>query len=221
MLTLAFATGTEPGKWLRRYRERVGPLTALDADEPMKLLIDGSADLALTRLPDPRVHDAHHVVHLYEEQTGIAVSKDSVYDEVGERVRPEDLDGEMVNYRIASDGAINYDELRAALQVVGANVGVAIAPRPLLKILSKKQVIPLEFVDPTVPVTSIALVWLKARDTDAIQDFVGIAKGRTPNSSRQSQPKRSAREKALAKQARRAGKNTSAHKFGGKRMRKF
>lgn len=63
--------------------------------------------------------------------------------------------------------------------MVAANVGIVIAPRPLLKVLSKKQVVPLGLNDPTVARTAIALVWSKERDADDVQAFVGVAKGRT------------------------------------------
>lgn len=205
MLRLVFSTGTEPGKWFRRYRDSHPPesLVTVDADDAMDVLLAHEADLALTRLPDSRVDDSFHVVQLYEEAPGIAVPKDSVYAEVGEDVTQEDVAEEIVNYRIAQDGSVDVPALRTALQVVAANVGVAIAPRPLLKVLSKKQVVALGLEDPTVARTVIALVWRRADDGDEIQDFVGVAKGRTRNSSRNAAPKRSAREKAKAKQARR------------------
>lgn len=205
MLRLVFSTGTEPGKWFRRYRDSHPPesLVTVDADDAMDVLLAHEADLALTRLPDSRVDDSFHVVQLYEEAPGIAVPKDSVYAEVGEDVTQEDAAEEIVNYRIAQDGSVDVPALRTALQVVAANVGVAIAPRPLLKVLSKKQVVALGLEDPTVARTVIALVWRRADDGDEIQDFVGVAKGRTRNSSRNAAPKRSARDKAKAKQARR------------------
>ncbi|OFK61765.1 LysR family transcriptional regulator substrate-binding protein [Corynebacterium sp. HMSC078A10] len=205
MLRLVFSTGTEPGKWFRRYRDSHPPesLVTVDADDAMDVLLAHEADLALTRLPDSRVDDSFHVVQLYEEAPGIAVPKDSVYAEVGEDVTQEDVAEEIVNYRIAQDGSVDVPALRTALQVVAANVGVAIAPRPLLKVLSKKQVVALGLEDPTVARTVIALVWRRADAGDEIQDFVGVAKGRTRNSSRNAAPKRSARDKAKAKQARR------------------
>ncbi|WJY89413.1 LysR family transcriptional regulator substrate-binding protein [Corynebacterium confusum] len=209
MLRLAFATGTEPGKWFRRFRESTahGGLETLDADDALATLLDGGADLALARVPargDERIDGSFHVVRLYAEAPGVAVPKDSVYAEVGEDVRAEDVADEYLNYRIPDSGLVDVEAVRAGLQVVGANVGIVIAPRPLLKVLSKKQVVPLGLVDAEVPRTEICLVWRKYRDADDIQDFVGVAKGRTKNSSRQVSPKRSAREKAKAKQARRA-----------------
>lgn len=205
MLTIAFVTGTEPGKWFARFRRRTdhGTLTTIDSHDPLALLEDGSADLALARLPDERIDARFHTVSLYGEARGVAVPKDSIFAEVGERVAAADIADEHLNYRIADDAGIDYGALAGALQVVAAGVGVAVAPRPVLKVMSRRQIVPLELADPTVPETSIALVWLKQKDRDAIQDFVGVAKGRTANSSRQAAPKRTARDKALAKQARR------------------
>lgn len=235
MLRLAFVTGTEPGKWFARYRDTTDHgLEAVPSDDPYTSLIDDTAHLALLRLPDPRIGEPgeqFHQVRLYTEKPGVAVPKDSVYAEVGEAVRPSDLADEHVNYRLVSgsgageetsEGAgaatgsasahvapfgSDIDELRAALQVVAANVGVAYAPAPLLKVLSKKQVVVLELrgtaggaagaaeesqeaagaveVEETQwAETEIALVWKVERDSEAIQDFVGVAKGRTRNSSR-------------------------------------
>lgn len=241
MLRLAFVTGTEPGKWFARYRETTDHgLEDIPSDDPFATLIDDRADLALLRLPDPRVGapgERFHQVQLYPEKHGVAVPKDSVYAELyakgREAVRLSDLADEHVNYRFgvenkagageygasstdgdsdvsesvdagasSSSGAGNsIDELRAALQVVAANVGIAFAPAPLLKMLSKKQVVVLEVLDdgsgaqrvgaesgaagaPRPVETSIALVWKVENDSEAIQDFVGVAKGRTRNSSR-------------------------------------
>lgn len=269
MLRLAFVTGTEPGKWFSRYRETTDHgLEDIPSDDPFAMLIDDRADLALLRLPDPRIGapgEWFHQVKLYPEKPGVAVPKDSVYAELyakgGEAVRLSDLADEHVNYRFGVDnnaGAGEYgassadggsdvnesvgagassssgagnsvDDLRAALQVVAANVGVAFAPAPLLKMLSKKQVVVLEVLydgsgaqrvgaelgvagavaepgaagagvadagvagsgavpgaagAPRPAETSIALVWKVENDSEAIQDFVGVAKGRTRNSSR-------------------------------------
>ena len=178
MLTIAFATGTEPGKWFRRFEELTGSrLETMPADDPF-VLVGKQATAALVRLPDERVTDEHHVVRLYEEAAGVAVPKDSVYAEVGEVTR-EDLADEIVNF----DGQSPIDDLRSALQVVAANVGVAFAPLPLLKNLARKQIKALQLAGEE-PATQIALVWRRADDSDAVQDFVGVTKGRTVRSSR-------------------------------------
>ncbi|STC70089.1 LysR family transcriptional regulator substrate-binding protein [Corynebacterium pilosum] len=212
MIRLAFVTGTEPGKWFRRYAHATTHrLTTIDADDACGALLAGEADLALTRLPDPRITDEFHTVVLYDEEPGVAVPKESVYAEVGEAVRMADLADEHVNEHTTTE------ELRAALQVVAANVGVAFAPRPLLKVLSKKRVVPLGVRDWPGETTSIGLAWRKDDDSDAIQDFVGIAKGRTPNSSRAAAPRRNAKEKRLVKEARR--KATKPQNRGSRKRR--
>jgi len=178
MLTIAFVTGTEPGKWFRRYEELTrSRLETVPSDDPF-VLVGKQATAALVRLPDERVTDEHHVVRLYEEAAGVAVPKDSVYAEVGEVTR-EDLADEIVNF----DGQSPIDDLRSALQIVAANVGVAYAPLPLLKNLARKQIKALQLAGEE-PATQIALVWRKADDSDAVQDFVGVTKGRTVRSSR-------------------------------------
>lgn len=187
MLTIAFATGTAPGKWFRRYEELTGTrLSTIPSDDPFS----EPCDLALIRLPDARVGEEHHVVRLYDEAAGVAVPKDSEID-------PAYAEGEIVNYRFdpAENPATAAEALRAALQVVAANVGVAFAPLPLLKALSKKQVQALPYPGES-PATEVALVWLKKRDDEDIQDFVGVAKGRTVRSSRSNaQPKQSRNRK--------------------------
>ena len=192
MLRFSFVTGTEPGKWFTRYRRATTHgLSEIGDDDPFSLLQAGECDLALMRLPDERVSDAHHVVVLYEEQPGVAVPKDSVYAIAGGDLTHKDVEGEIVNFRFAPAASIN--ELREALSVVAANVGVAFAPRPLLKVLSRKQVA-VRGIDGEP--TRIALVWQRRADCDAIQDFVGVAKGRTARSSRTSPQKGEGRRRS-------------------------
>ena len=103
----------------------------------------------------------------------------------------EDLAEEIVNH----SGPTPIDDLRSALQVVAANVGIAYAPLPLLKNLARKQVKALPLRGATGSLSQIALVWRKADDSDAVQDFVGVTKGRTARSSRgQSHPRSGAKK---------------------------
>ncbi|WP_181995779.1 LysR family transcriptional regulator substrate-binding protein [Corynebacterium diphtheriae] len=226
MLTLSFATGTEPNKWFTRFEERTdhGGLRTLSDDDPLSLLVDATADLALVRLPDPRMDndDTVHVVELYQESMGVALPKEHTLTLL-DVVEPSDLDGEIINYITPPSLEVDVAAVRTQLQMVAANVGVVIAPRPLLKVLSGKLVEHREFSDPQrygQARTRIALVWKKERDGEDIQDFVGIAKGRTVQSSRQSNAKKvSAREKTLAKQKRRKEAGKKPVRKGGRRKR--
>ncbi len=202
MLRLSFVTGTEPDKWFTRFRDRTPHrFVTTDSVDPLAELLDDRADLALVRLPDARLTDEHHVVVLYPEATGIAMPKDHELTLL-DAVAAEDIEGEIINWSTPESGEVDVDEVRAGLQVVAANVGVLIAPRPLIKVLSRRQIEHRDYVG-EAPGTEIALVWLREKDSEAVQDFVGIARGRTPNTSRQAATKRTAREKALARQERR------------------
>ena len=223
MLILSFIAGTEPGKWFTRFRDRThhGGLETIDSDDALGDMLEGKTQLALTRLPDARIDDSLHVVKLYEERPGIAFPKDHYLSAEENAVDPADVSGEIINWTMPDSGEVNTAAVRDALQIVAANVGVVIAPRPLLKVLSKKLVEHRELKGGVE--TTIALVWKKDADSEEIQDFVGIARGRTRNSSRQQSVKLSAREKSLAKQARRQGekpktpKRPQARKRPGKR----
>lgn len=223
MVTLSFATGTEPGKWLRRYTERTGhpALDAAAADDPVARLLNGAADVALVRLPDPRVEERAaelHRVVLYEEARGVGVPAESVYAVAGGPIDAADIAGETCHYRPTPSGDVDPAKVRELLPVVAAGVGVVVAPFPLVRQLAGRRVAALKYRDDSVPQTSIALVWPKEKDSPAIQDFVGIAKGRTANSTRIEKPKkRSAREKTLAKQARRAARAAPKGRRRGRR----
>ncbi|MEZ2122354.1 LysR family transcriptional regulator substrate-binding protein [Corynebacterium sp. CCM 9203] len=203
-LSIAFATGTAPGKWFTRFTERTGhrePLTE-ESPDPLGRLIDGRADIALVRLPDLRIDDTFHLVKLYEEQPGVAVPKDSELT-LTEALGDDDLAGHSIFYSPGEDGVVDIVALNEGIDVVATGVGVAIGPRPLLRRLGSRRTENRDYLggDPT----TVALVWRMRDDCDEIQDFVGIARGRTGGSSRTVQPKRSAAEKAAVKKARREG----------------
>ncbi len=69
-----------------------------------------------------------------------------------------------------------------AVELVAANVGVAIMPQSVARALSRKDVVARPLRD--APDTAISLVWptLSAHPNSDV--FVGIVRGRTANSSR-------------------------------------
>lgn len=213
MLHLAFVIGTEPDKWINRFQERTPHgISATASDDPF-----GQAELALMRLPDARVNpETFHIVRLYEEQPGVALPKDHTLT-LHEVVPSAELESEIVNFTASTP--VNIQGLRDALQVVAANVGIAYAPRPLLKALCGKQV-EHRGVDAGEP-TTIALVWAKDEDSEAIQDFVGITRGRTPNSSRagaapQNTTNKLKKQQQKKTQQKRSGRGQAGNKQGHK-----
>ncbi|MDO4927578.1 MAG: LysR family transcriptional regulator substrate-binding protein [Corynebacterium sp.] len=264
MPILAFSLGTAPAKWLQRYSEFTPhaelqavpcadpvalllandvPAGAVDPAEPRDAVVsETQATLALVRLPDTRIdlaRENYHVVDLYEEALGIAVPKEHPLA-VFETITPEDLVEEIIHPSSLGVNGWDAEAIREMLSVVAANVGVLIAPLPLLRNLSTKQVVVRPYADPEYymdpaaarygrsveySASHIALIWEKRRDSAAIQDFVGICKGRRVGSSRQvaGQEKQSPKVAQVAKsQAKRKGSSNESRvdKRDGRQARK-
>jgi DNA-binding transcriptional LysR family regulator len=86
-LRFAYVAGVTPGKWIRRWEERMPgvPLSSFMSDDGAQLsvLSDGSADLSFVRLPVER--EGLNVIPLYEEQPVVVAPKGqeiSVFEEV-------------------------------------------------------------------------------------------------------------------------------------------
>ena len=71
---------------------------------------------------------------------------------------------------------------REAIETVAAGTGVVIVPMSVARLYHRKDVVQREVTD--LAPSTIALVWLRARDDDVTQAFVGVVKGRTANTSR-------------------------------------
>lgn len=197
-LRVVFSPGVQPDKWFGRFDTRVPGwrIAGAATDNPLKYVRAGAADVALVRLGQEDVDkNVLHQVHLYDEQVGVAAPKDHPV-KVMDVVHYAELEGEMEIYITPEDGEVDIDKLQEALDVVAANVGVAIAPRPLLRALNVRGVVHRDLLGEThVGATRVAVVWKIDRDNDVIQDFVGICRGRKAESSRQ-QNSRSKRGRA-------------------------
>ena len=172
-LTVAFVVGVTPGKWARVWAERRPghPLTLLplDPDAALIALENGTTDLALLRLPVDT--ERWHAIALYEENAVVVAPKDHAIEAL-DSVTLADLAGETL-----LDAA--WDD---AVALVAANVGVALMPQSVARALSRRDVVARPVTD--APTTRIALVWRRDRDDALIEEFVGIVRGRTANSSR-------------------------------------
>ena len=227
VLRVAFVPGAMPEKWFGRYRERTGQgLTSFSADDPVLEVLAGRADMALAR--DPREDDSLHRIRLYDEAPGIAAEKEHVLALLkdGEVVDRADLDGETV--LLDAFAAADPGEVREMLQVVATGAGVVLAPRPLLRALNARGVVHREIAPaPGAEPTTLWLTWPKDGDDELTQELAGIVRGRREGSRRSAlaedeTPKKelSAREKTLAKQARRqaeTGGGGRSGKSGAKR----
>jgi DNA-binding transcriptional LysR family regulator len=169
MFTVAYVLGVTPGKWAGIWNERMPrhPLTLsqVSPDEALAALASGAADVALLRLPV--ADESLSAIPLYVEKAVVVVPKDHVIEAL-DSVTLADLDDVL-------DG-----EWVANVELVAANAGVAVMPQSVARALSRKDVVARPVSDG--PETRVALVW--ANTTPEVEEFIGIVRGRTANSSR-------------------------------------
>jgi DNA-binding transcriptional LysR family regulator len=225
-LTLGYVPGGTPAKWARIWAERHPEvplrLRAVAAADAAAAVRGGTVDLALLRLPTDTSGLA--VIPLYEETTVAVVPTDHVVSAVDE-ITAADLEGEptlrplddVVAWAGAPGAPIVHrpETTAAAIELVAAGIGALVVPQSLARLHHRKDVVYRPITDaPTCPV---ALAALDGPQPALIEEFIGIVRGRKPGSSRaqaQPVPKRTAREKTLAKQAARAAAGKAAGEGG-------
>jgi hypothetical protein len=182
-----------PAKWVRVWGERHPdtPLTLLQttAAEAPALLRDGSADAALVRLPVDRT--VFSAIPLYTETTVVVAPKDHLVTAADE-VTLDDLADEVVLHPL--DDVLGWDRLPGepaferpattadAIELVAAGIGVLIVPQSLARLHHRRDLTFRPLTD--APRSDVALSWPEEATTDLVEDFIGIVRGRTVNSTR-------------------------------------
>lgn len=215
-LTLGYVPGGTPAKWVRIWAERhpdvrltLHPVSAAEAADDVRA---GNVDVALLRLPADT--SALSVIPLYEETTVAVMPTDHLLtaaDELGSA----DLDGEptllplddVVAWADAPGTPIDHrpENTSAAVELVAAGLGVLIVPQSLARLHHRKDLTYRPIIG--APTCAVALAFPGGPPSAPVEEFIGIVRGRTLGSSRgraEAAPKRTAREKTLAKQAARA-----------------
>jgi DNA-binding transcriptional LysR family regulator len=188
-LRVGFVIGATPDKWAGAWRERraerlvLVPLTEAEQEEAVR---SGEVDMALVRLPIDT--DGLHCVRLYDEKQ-VAVAGHEHLVSVADDVTLADLAEEQLVRPHASGWTPSVDQKpwppmseKDAVETVAAGTGVVILPMSVSRLLQRKDVVQREVTD--LPPSTIALVWLRERDGETTQAFVGVVKGRSANSSR-------------------------------------
>lgn len=223
-LTVGYVPGVTPAKWARTWAQREPEvplrLDAVAAADAAGAVRAGTIDVALLRPPVDGSGVA--VIPLYDETTVVVVPADHLFSAV-EEVTVADLDGEPILIPLddvvawAAAPGIRVDHrpetTRDAMDLVAAGVGALIVPQSLARLHHRKDLVYRPIAGaPTCPV---ALAVPEGQQPAPVEEFIGIVRGRKPSSSRgqaQSTPKRTAREKTLAKQAARAAAGKVASK---------
>lgn len=190
---LAYVPGVTPAKWVRIWNERQPdvPLTlhTVSAAEAADVLRDGGADAGFVRLPIDRT--ALSAIPLYTETTVVIVPKDHVVAAVDE-VSADDLADEIVLHPL--DDVLEWERrpglpanerpatTEDAVELVAAGIGVLVVPQSLARLHHRKDLTYRPVSD--APESRVALSWPEDATTDLVEDFIGIVRGRTVNSSR-------------------------------------
>lgn len=187
---LGFVTGATPDKWARTWRERrrepleVVPVTE---DEQEAGLRDGSLDMCLVRLPIDR--DGLHCIPLYDEQPVVVSSREHFVAAADGEVELGDLADEQLVIPHRSGWKPTADQLewppmdeRTAVETVAAGTGIALMPMSVARLHHRKDVVHRVVTD--LAPTTVGLAWRTDRDSEQVQAFIGIVRGRTVNSSR-------------------------------------
>ncbi|MEY9928251.1 DNA-binding transcriptional LysR family regulator [Catenulispora sp. GP43] len=190
---LAYVPGVTPAKWVRTWGERLPEvpleLVAVTAAEAAGALVAGEADAGLVRLPVDR--DLLSAIPLYAETTVVVVPKDHELT-AAEEVAAEELDGYIVQHpmddcleweKLPGQPAISRPETTAdAIELVAAGVGLLLVPQSLARLHHRKDLAYRPVND--VPQSQVALSWPEGQTTDLVEEFIGIVRGRTVNSTR-------------------------------------
>ncbi|WP_261167018.1 substrate-binding domain-containing protein [Microbacterium sp. Marseille-Q6965] len=193
---LGIIPGAMPGKWVERWRARMPhmplELVPIAVSEQRTALDEGRVDAALVRLPLAGDADTVHAIRLYDETPVVVASRDSSLMAAEELVAA-DLEGEIlltpgddVLGSLALPTATPRFEAPAtteeAIAIAAAGVGVVVVPLSLARLHHRRDVDHRPLLGG--PQSTVALAWLRDRDADDIQTFVGITRGRTARSSR-------------------------------------
>ncbi|MER5836490.1 LysR substrate-binding domain-containing protein [Streptomyces sp. NPDC002130] len=211
---LAYVPGVMPDKWVRIWNERQPDvpliLTQVPAGEVAGRLLGGDADAGLVRTPVDRT--VFSAIPLYTEQTVVVVPKDHLVTAVDE-VAQEDLADDIVLHPL--DDVLDWEALPGrpalerpattadAVELVAAGIGVLVVPLSLARLHHRKDLTHRPLKD--APESSVALSWPEDAKTDQVEDFIGIVRGRTVNSTR-------GREQPPAQ-----GRSTDASRGGARR----
>ncbi|MYY01656.1 LysR substrate-binding domain-containing protein [Streptomyces sp. ATexAB-D23] len=234
---LAYVPGVTPTKWVRIWHERLPgiplDLVPVPAAGARDLLRAGGADAGFVRLPVDGTDLS--AIPLYTETTVVVVPKDHVVAAVDELSLAEladeivlhPQDDTLVWERLPGRPAIERPATTAdAVELVAAGVGVLVVPQSLARLHHRKDLTYRPLSD--APESRIALSWPQEKTTDRVEDFIGIVRGRTVNSSRgrSTPPAAPAKEKPKrdgggqgARRKPAAGKSGSAGAKGAKGAR--
>lgn len=190
---LAYVPGVTPGKWARVWQERLPDvplvLDQVEAAGAVDVVRDKNADAAVLRLPIDRT--GLSAIPLYTETSVLVVPKDHEFAET-ETVAADDIADLVLLHPL--DDTLDWDAppgvaaqqrpdtTKDAIELVAAGVGLLVVPQSIARLHHRRDLTyrPVDFA----PESRVALTWLEDETTDLMEQFIGIVRGRTVNSTR-------------------------------------
>ncbi|MDD7939058.1 LysR family substrate-binding domain-containing protein [Actinomycetospora lutea] len=191
---LGYVPGVTPGKWARIWAERRPdvPLDLLSATtgEVVDHIRAGAVDAGVVRLPIDRA--GLHAIPLYTETTVAVVPKEHELTTVAE-VELDDLADDIVlrprddtlpwpGDRPGRAAAFDPTTTAEAIELVAAGVGLLVLPQSLARLHHRRDLAHRPVTD--APRSGVVLTWPDPDNTELMEEFIGIVRGRTANSSR-------------------------------------
>lgn len=170
---IGVVTGVTPDRWVRVWRERM-----LDVPLEIRPVEDVAAALrsrvrmVFARLPVDGIDPSEvHVIPLWDETPMVVVAKDHPV-KVFESVTEADIAEEELYP--------GWDH--GVLDIVAAGHGIARMPQSVFRATGRRDVVARPVSD--APPSRVGLVWLRDDADPMVEEFIGIVRGRTANSSR-------------------------------------
>ena len=186
-LRVSYVAGVTPGKWMDRFVERYPEVQLVaarhDEGDILQLLAEDAADAVFVRYRGESPKDAtRHVIPLYEELEVVCAAKDHDVEYYEESIPASVVEGfpqlDLADYPEEVGG------IPTAMEVVASGAQVLRVPQSVARLFHRKDVI-YRVIEDGQP-SKIGIAWPTAmEDTALVDEFIGIVRGRSANSSRQ------------------------------------
>lgn len=216
--------------WNERFPDVPLELLQVPSTEAQGVLRDRGADAGLLRLPVDGTDLS--AIPLYTETTVVVAPKDHLVAAADE-VTTGDLADDIVLHPL--DDTLGWERppgrpaferpatTADAIELVAAGIGLLVVPQSLARLHHRKDLTYRPVTD--APQSRVALSWPEDATTDAVDDFIGIVRGRTVNSTRgrsaaadkAKRAERPERSGARPKQGGSGGRSGGAKPAGGRR----
>jgi len=160
------------GIWAERFPRVRLEVIDVDEQDQRRVLTDGQVELCFVRLPID--DDGLHLIRLYDELPVAWVSKDHLAAAADE-VSLADLADETVLTVVTPH----------TIDLVSIGEAVLHVPQSIARSQSRRDFVFRPITD--APHTTVGLAWLVDNPHELIEEFIGIVRGRTANSSRTAQ----------------------------------